>query len=67
MSSQSVHAFPPLTTASPQLLLPLIFVNLADVLQTRELISQFCKLKEIKLEHEFDPALNKGQGLLALE
>lgn len=30
--SKGMHAFPPLTTSSPKLLLPLIFVNLADVL-----------------------------------
>lgn len=44
--SKGMHAFPPLTTSSPKLLLPLIFVNLAEVLQTRELIHSFVILKK---------------------
>lgn len=45
--SKDMDPFPPLTRTSPKLLLPLMFVNLEDVLYRQtELISHFCNLKE---------------------
>lgn len=46
--SNDMYVFLPLTPSSSKLLLPLIFINLADELQARELIAHLCNLKENK-------------------